>query len=261
MPPNSPHAKPHHCWRRVRQGGICEACGWVPEKADETAYKHRGKCGKCGRQMRCRQRKMANGACKMHGGKSLPPGPDHPSAKTMQHSKLAPVKRLTDRIREAESDPHLLSLPRKAATLEARIRELMDSLEVGGSGDQWAAAVTAFVKLDSAVRGGEHDELLDGVKAVLLDGDSRSKMWAELKETISSQVRIIDSHRRSQVEAGQTILVAQHAMAMQRLVEAALQGTTAEDILRRIQQSFAQLMGVYDQPTGPAVTEGEASQT
>ncbi len=49
--------------------------------------------GKCGAQLRgqpgrfCEKDPMVNGRCKFHGGKSLPPGPAHPTFKTGKYSK------------------------------------------------------------------------------------------------------------------------------------------------------------------------------
>jgi hypothetical protein len=262
MQKSSPHARSTDCWAKARQGGICEACGWKPKRNDEDSYKHRGKCRDCGGQMRCRNSKMPNGKCRMHGGTSPPPGPTHPSAKTLEHSKFPTIKNLSERIKEASANPHLMELPRHVSTLEARISELTESLEVGGTGDQWAQARELFAKLDQATRGGEHDDLLDGLRLVLFDGESRAKMWQELKDTIASQVRIIESHRKSQVEAGQTILIAQHVMSMDRLVSAALDGMEPGEIAmaRRLQSAFAQVMGVYDQPASNGAIEAEAVQ-
>lgn len=265
IPPKPPHAKPawakpHWCWRKTRQGGICEVCRFIPKDDDEAAYKHKGKCHECGGQMRCRQPKMPSGACKMHGGKSPPPGPGHHAYVDGTNSKFPSVKNLSERIKEASENPHLMELPRHVSTLEARISELTEALEVGGTGNQWAQARELFTKLDQATRGGEHDELLDGLRSVLFDGESRAKMWQELKDTIASQVRIIESHRKGQTEAGHMILLAQHIMSLERLANAPMGATSLEDALLRMRREFAILMGVYDQPASSGAIEAEAVQ-
>ena len=68
---------------------------------------------------KCKAVAMANGRCKLHGGKSLA-GAAHPNFKTGRYSKYLP-KHLAKAYDEIKADPKLLQLDDDVALLEARL--------------------------------------------------------------------------------------------------------------------------------------------
>src|SRR5215207_6276206 len=89
----------------------------------------------CGAKTRsggeCTQPAMANGRCRMHGGRS-PRGVAHPSFKTGRFSRSIP-SRLSQSYEEALADPRKLELTDELAVIVARNRELLESLYSGES--------------------------------------------------------------------------------------------------------------------------------
>ncbi len=84
----------------------------------------------CGAKTRggtsCKNAKMPNGRCRMHGGKSLK-GIAHPNFKDGLRSKHMP-KPLKEAFDQAVADPGLLDLTGSIATQEAIVVDLLDSL-------------------------------------------------------------------------------------------------------------------------------------
>lgn len=75
------------------------------------------------------QKSPMNGSsrCRLHGGKSLK-GAAHPNFKHGRYSKFMP-HHLVGRYKESVNDPELLSLQQDIALLDARITEMLESME------------------------------------------------------------------------------------------------------------------------------------
>jgi hypothetical protein len=95
----------------------------------------------CGARRRdggeCTQVAMANGRCKMHGGKT-PTGPALPQFKTGRYSKVLPAA-LLDRYQQALADPELLALTDEIALLDARLGAVVTR---PASTEAWAEIVS-----------------------------------------------------------------------------------------------------------------------
>lgn len=95
----------------------------------------------CGAKLRnkdahCRAPAMANGRCRIHGGKS-PRGVDGARYVHGRYSRYAPTK-LSQRIDAAENDPDLISNRAELALLTVRAQELLQkAANDGDSSDAW----------------------------------------------------------------------------------------------------------------------------
>jgi hypothetical protein len=87
--------------------------------------------------------------CKLHGGLSVPAGPEHHSYKSGRTSKFLPGK-LNEVFLEAYSDPELLSLRKYAAIYDVRVRLLARRLYTGESGGLWLRLGEQWTVLESA---------------------------------------------------------------------------------------------------------------
>src|SRR5215216_2176358 len=106
----------------------------------------------CGAKTRsggeCRQPAMANGRCRMHGGRS-PRGLAHPSFKTGRFSRSIP-SRLSHSYEEALADPRKLELDNELALLICRNEELLATLHSGESSALWKRLRNAKREMDKA---------------------------------------------------------------------------------------------------------------
>lgn len=129
---------------------------------------------------------MSNGRCRMHGGSSLPPGPNNPNWKHGFYSKAVP-ERLRDRIAAADNDPAVLSHRRDLALLDARLEELLERLTEGGSANAWHDLGELWTLVEKAREDGEKAkgaELLLAVGAVIRSGVNEEAAWSEARAII-----------------------------------------------------------------------------
>src|SRR5215218_3731776 len=139
----------------------------------------------CGAKTRsggeCRQPAMANGRCRMHGGRS-PRGVAHPSFKTGRFSRSIP-SRLSQSYEEALADPRKLELADELAVIVARNREMLESLYSGESDGLWRRLICHKRKLEAARRAGDLDaqaEHLNIIIRLIEVGAKDVERWAEL---------------------------------------------------------------------------------
>ena len=103
----------------------------TPTHQDETHAPAR--CGaKCRHGGPCPNYAMANGRCRMHGGKQPPPGPGHPNYKHGRNSKIYRMPgRLRKRFEQAMDDPNLIDITRDVALVDTLIDDQLNQLTEG----------------------------------------------------------------------------------------------------------------------------------
>jgi len=160
----------------------------------------------CGAKTRsgapCRQKPMANGRCRMHGGKN-PSGVAHPSFKHGRYSKDIP-QRLMARFEASLNDPDRLVLDREIALTDARLGELLSMLGTGESGWRWRQIVSHWREYRGARRRGDVQGMTEALEAVdgLIDGAALEQdAWAEIHALIQARRRLVESERRRILEA------------------------------------------------------------
>ena len=114
----------------------------------------------CGAKTRaghpCRQRPMRNGRCRMHGG-ATPRGMASPHFKHGRYSKDLPV-RLAAVYEQVRGDDDLLAVRDEAALLQARIGELLMSLDADDAAESEERIWREVVRMIDALRQASESE-------------------------------------------------------------------------------------------------------
>jgi len=159
----------------------------------------------CGAKTRsgkpCQKYAMANGRCKLHGGKSLK-GAAAPSFKHGRYSKYIP-KNLEARYANALSDPQLLELNDEIALLDARLTQLLERIEVGESHSLWLEAQRAIMQLQAGVRSQNRNKIeqaLIRLDQLVKSGLNEYRAWHEVESIIQQRARLVESQRRRAIE-------------------------------------------------------------
>lgn len=166
---------------------------------------------KCGARKRdgttCRQPAMANGRCRMHGGKT-PTGLALPQTKHGRYSKYIP-DRLQARYETALGDAQLLELRHEVALIDARLADLLARVDTGEAGALWRRAQGLMRSYGQARRDGDDaaEGLLRELQEVLGRGVADALAWAEVHGVIEQRRKLVESERKRLVEQQQLITV------------------------------------------------------
>lgn len=135
---------------------------------------------------------MANGRCEKHGGKSIPPGPGHPTFKHGRRSKLTArlPARLRDGFEASIADPEIVSVRNELALLDSRVLELLDRL----SGEGLDALVAAVNAISDAPD--EAEEVVAEARALIQQIRSEASTWGEIRTTVEVRRRLSNSERK-----------------------------------------------------------------
>jgi hypothetical protein len=185
--------------------------------------------------------------CKNHGGKALK-GISAPGYKHGRYSKYLP-KRMLKSYHEALSDKELLQLRDTIATLDARIVDLMQRVDIGEAGVLWAQAKSAYGELVIGLRGWD-DRRTTNALAVLSDvlgrGSTDYAAWNEVLSAMEQRRRMVETERRRLVDM-QQMITAEQATTLYRALTLAIQENVPDSAqLRRIQEAFIRIAEVTD---------------
>ncbi|MCA8999105.1 MAG: hypothetical protein KDA80_19040 [Planctomycetaceae bacterium] len=221
-------------------------------------------CGAKNRQGKpCQSYAMPNGRCRKHGGKSRPPGPNHPTYKHGKRSKARLPDNLAEQVRKEMAVQNFLNLDESTAIIRVRRNELLKKLD-------GAADLPSLKQIDkniSAARkhlkdGNEAEarEVLRELEAQVERLVSHQTTWAEIQKTIEQERKLITSERDAMFKAGTLISTTQAVHAMNLLVGAAVEHLTDPKAVEAIQRQFAlmigkQKLGITD------VTENESDES
>ncbi len=158
--------------------------------------KHVQLCGAKTKTGPCKQPQMPNGKCRLHGGKSPPPGPDHPRWAHGRRSKL--VRRLPGKLGEtfAELEDEIadaFDLTFEARLLEARMFVLVEEMNDGGivTGAELRALRTEFRRASSP------DDIQPAMASLdlLIDRAERGdSTWREWTRADDLKRKLADTH-------------------------------------------------------------------
>ena len=191
----------------------------------------------CGAKTRsggeCTQPAMANGRCRMHGGRSLR-GVEHPSFRDGRFSKSIP-SRLSQSYEEALADPRRLELADELAVIVARNRETLVSIYSGESDGLWRRLRTHKRAMEKARRVGDEDAAAAALNAILRlieRGAADAERWAELMKNVDQQRKLAESERKRLVEAHQMVTT-EELMAFMGAVLAIITRHVRDERIRR----------------------------
>ena len=193
----------------------------MPGVGKQTGPGHR--CGAKSRQsgQPCRAWAMKNGRCRIHGGKSVPPGLAHHSTTAGgRYSKYLPA-RLAAKYQDALNSKELLSLRDDVAICETRIGELLERVESGESGTVWQRLQelnTAFQDAQRAHDVAGMQKCLIKLQETLTLGSDDYAAWAELHKMWETRRRLTDTELKALV-AHQQILTTEQMLIAIGLIE------------------------------------------
>lgn len=186
---------------------------------------------------------MANGRCRLHGGKT-PTGMALPQFKHGRYSKHIPA-RLMERYHEAANDPQLLELSHEIALLDSRLADLLTRVDSGESKTLWNKARMTCDKLlrafESNDLGGLHVGILELDRTIgsgLLDHEA----WYEIHAVLDQRRKLAESERKRLVEADQMVKADKALTLAMALLSAVKENVQDRGVLTNIQASFTRLL-------------------
>ena len=217
---------------------------------EKTPHVRANSCGaKTRKGTACGQPAMANGRCRLHGGKSLPAGIGHPTFKTGKYSKDLPT-RLASRYAEALADTELLSLRDDVALVDARISELLARIDKGESGRIWAklaVAKTEFIAARNAHDIPTMDQWLSDILRLIDAGNADWMIVADIVRLQDHKRKLGESERKRLIEMRQIITAEQAAVLLGAITDIIVRNVTDRDTRARIS---AELTRIADSSTG-----------
>jgi len=147
---------------------------------------------------RCAQWPMANGRCRLHGGKSLKAGA-HPRFRDGARSKYRFRGKLHKRYQEALSDPELTHHRDSVAVLDTLIREMTEQWEEGGSPAQWRRLTQLWERFQIAWNARDRQkvtETLEEISLILERGSAQSKRESQIVSLLEARRKHADSESR-----------------------------------------------------------------
>jgi len=180
---------------------------------------------------------MANGKCRMHGGKSLS-GVAHPNYKGAGRSRVVPA-RWADAYTGAIDDPDLLSLRHDIASVDAQIDELVGRLPE--TEDEVEAFVSFLATFGSMKR--YHAEANDLKKNELERAEAQRNFFLAF-ETAAVLLQEVNGYKTSELEiAGRTMELREQR---RRLVDTETKRLTAAVQSMRVESVKAILWALLD---------------
>lgn len=159
--------------------------------------------------------------CYVHGGKAALKnrGKGSPNYKHGRYSKHLP-ERMRERFNESLNDGQLLQLRDEIALIDARLEEVLSSIDGKTSeehfkalGDTWRKLYKAMVAKDNTAI----NELTREMNSLVGRGSASYQSWNELSKYIAQRQKLVESERKRYVEMGQMVKLEHSMVAMDRL--------------------------------------------
>lgn len=185
---------------------------------------------------------MTNGRCRIHGGKSLI-GQASGTFQTGRYSKLLPA-RLAARYQEAKTDVDLLALRDEIALLDARMGDVLGTVDTGESSKIWKELQAVNGELQAAVLAKDNPRVTKAVRSLstLIDaGSADVEAWNDVYGLIDQRRRVVESERKRLVELQQVITSAQALTMMSVILSIIQTHVTERDVLAAISADFRKL--------------------
>lgn len=197
---------------------------------------------------RCKNPAMANGKCRLHGGKT-PKGVASPHYKHGRYSKYGPSS-LRDAAAEFLRDPDLLSLQSNLALCDARIADVLTKLDEGGSYD----ALATLRKLRgeyraAAVRKDQEAQIaqLREMFRVIDEASDTVALLGELDKLTEQRRRLVDTETKRQTSDLTSITIERAYGFVDVLLDIVARHVKERTILQGIVEEVVTFRG----PVGP----------
>ena len=244
---------------RKFHGYKCQKCKFVGLIAEFIGEKC-PKCESADLQCACcaknRQKKLCgkppfpNGRCELHGGKSLPPGPSHPSYKNGRLSKHLPSA-IAARFNAAREDPELLSIRDDVALVDTRRSILAERLSTGESGASWETLKELWNDFERGNRMSAEATQLDSpelrekaralitssinaIGKLITNGASEEVQWKELQKS-THELAALKQSETSRLQKLHQMMTAEEALLLiHQVQQAVVQVVTNVDQQREV---------------------------
>lgn len=204
------------------------------------------KSERCGAKTRsggvCKARPMANGRCRIHGGKT-PRGIASPNYIHGRYSKSLPAH-LQERYEASLADSELLNLRQEIALLDARLNDLLARVDTGDSRSTLKNAREKYYETRNAAL--RNDKVEQGVQFKLLGeildkGMSDYAAWDEVHTILDQRRRLVESEQKRLVAMQQTVTTEQAMVLISALLDSVRRHVTDRPALSAIQDEFIRL--------------------
>lgn len=168
---------------------------------------------------------------------------------------------LLERYERARNDPNILSLSEEIALMTFRIGELVQGQKRGESNELWARLANNYAQLATAVlESGVDDpginDQMESLHLLIKEGVDDSNTWSEVQSLNESKRRLVETQRRTLIEAQQMITVDRMMVLLGAVARVIQEHVTDERIMAAISTDIRQLVDV--QAGRPTVsTDGE----
>lgn len=212
-----------------------------------------GQLGRCqawdpvhGRQC-LRRAKKGKRVCKKDGGASLE-GIASPSWKDGRRSKVMP-KMLLPMYEAALADTELLDLRTDIATQDARIIELLGSLEEGNPGELWIQALQETEGLWEAVARKDDKDVANHrqrLGQILRVGAGQVSTWLMIQKHTDEKRKLVEAEGRRREKMQRSIQIEDAQYAYRGLALAVKKHVRDPEILRAIANEWARTARLVD---------------
>lgn len=203
---------------------------------------------RCGAKTRsgepCKSWAMPNGRCRMHGGKNKK-GIAAGRFKDGRYSKYMP-ERLLERYGNALSDPAMLEQRNEIALMEARIIELVESIDSGGSTyfvRELYKAWRAFRKFAQTGKQEEAQEMIYSLDEMITAANAQTGIWFDIQNALEMRRKLVESERKRIIEAQEYVMI-QDAMALAQALVSSINKHVKDDRTKQLIQS--DLIAIYN---------------
>ena len=186
---------------------------------------------------------MANGRCRLHGGKSAV-GAENGQYKHGRYSKYLPTG-LAGRFAELSADPEILSAHEEIVLLTSRIVELASRLRTGEGPSAWEQVQAAHTQLIAGIRANDQPAIqaaLSALDAAVKRGGSENEIWAEIERAIENKTRVASREWKRQADMKQLLTVAETMTLVSSLVASVKTHVTDQAAVRAISRDVALLL-------------------
>lgn len=181
--------------------------------------------------------------CRMHGGASPAPGPNHPAWKHGRYSTVVP-RGIKNLYHMGRNDPNILEMLDELAILDARAAELLARVASGESEERWNQAREALRVVLSFQAQDDTENTVEAIGELskIMFAANDYEPWRELQAIVDLRRKVANTERSRLVAAHQTVTVAQllafvasvSSIIVGRVTDPVLRSQIAEDIRRLI---------------------------
>jgi len=182
---------------------------------------------------------MANGKCRMHGGKALA-GIAAPNWIHGRYSKVLPT-RMLERFLASMTGPELVATRSELALIDCRTHDLLEKVADGESGEMWRHLVrmtTEHDKVNEEDRPGKLAEIWYAIRR----GADEYQTWTEIRGLIETRLRCVDREQARVEKMGQMIRSDDALAMIERIAVLVREHVKDRDALRVFADEFRKLM-------------------